>query len=260
MTNSLTAIQKIKTRVRLAKVLLRGVSFSCSLIVLALVASTFSIFNATRGLAQKNSFTPWAPNTPVWPQILVLCIAAVSLLFSIGVLYGYCRGGHKRAEKVAVYYTVFSVMVFIVTLVMWVVGAAVLQNSRNSSSNKDIWGWACNPGTRRDIYQDQVDYELICRMQVSICSIRDLTNKNIQSTNFLSRIGPLYAVSLRLSLKCLSSASTLWSSTASTPSASYANLWTCVTKHAPIFTSPICEASLPQIPRGFQSIIQGRHR
>ncbi|KAG5291305.1 MARVEL domain-containing protein [Histoplasma capsulatum G186AR] len=156
---------KIKTRVRLAKVLLRGVSFSCSLIVLALVASTFSIFNATRGLAQKNSFTPWAPNTPVWPQILVLCIAAVSLLFSIGVLYGYCRGGHKRAEKVAVYYTVFSVMVFIVTLVMWVVGAAVLQNSRNSSSNKDIWGWACNPGTRRDIYQDQVDYELICRMQ-----------------------------------------------------------------------------------------------
>ncbi|OJD11232.1 hypothetical protein AJ78_07959 [Emergomyces pasteurianus Ep9510] len=156
---------KIKTRVRVAKVLLRGVSFGCSLIILALVASTFAIFNATRSLAQKNSFTPWAPKTPLWPQILVLSIACVSLLFSLGIFYGYFRGGHKRAEKVAVYYTVFSVMFFIVTLVMWVVGAAILQNSRNSSSNKDIWGWACNPGTRRDLYKEQVDYELVCRMQ-----------------------------------------------------------------------------------------------
>ncbi|OJD25930.1 hypothetical protein ACJ73_02696 [Blastomyces percursus] len=156
---------KIKARVRLAKVMLRGVSFSCSLIILALVAASFTIFNATRGLAQKNSFSPWAPNTPLWPQILVLSIACVSLLFCIGVFYGYCRGGHKRAEKVAVYYTVFSVLFFIVVLVMWVVGAAVLQNSRNSTSNKDMWGWACNPGTRRELYKEQVDYELVCRMQ-----------------------------------------------------------------------------------------------
>ncbi|KKZ64730.1 hypothetical protein EMCG_09364 [[Emmonsia] crescens] len=151
---------KIKARVRLAKVMLRGVGFSCSLIILALVASSFAIFNATRSLAKKNSFTPWAPTTPLWPQILVLSIASISLLFCLGVFYGYFRGGHKRAEKVAVYYTVFSVMFFIVTLVMWVVGAAILQNSRNSTSNKDLWGWACNPGTRRDLYKQQVDYEL----------------------------------------------------------------------------------------------------
>ncbi|OAX77593.1 hypothetical protein ACJ72_08107 [Emergomyces africanus] len=109
---------KIKTRVRVAKMMLRGVSFSCSLIILALVASSFAVFNATRSLAQKNSFSAWAPNTPLWPQILILSIAAVSLVSCIAVFYGYVRGGHKRAEKVAVYYTVFSVMFFIVTLVI----------------------------------------------------------------------------------------------------------------------------------------------
>ncbi|EEH44867.2 uncharacterized protein PADG_01156 [Paracoccidioides brasiliensis Pb18] len=156
---------KIKTRVRLAKLMLRGVSFGCSLIILSLVATSFVIFNATKNLAQKNSFNAWAPNTPLWPQILILSIASISLLFCIGVFYGYFRGGHKRAEKVAVYYTVFSVMFFIVTLVMWVTGAAVLQNSKQSNGNKDIWSWACAEGPRREFYKNEVDYKLVCRMQ-----------------------------------------------------------------------------------------------
>ncbi|PGG96464.1 hypothetical protein AJ80_09826 [Polytolypa hystricis UAMH7299] len=156
---------KVKTRVRMAKMLLRGVNFSCSLIILALVASSLTIFNTTRNLASKNSFTPWATNTNPWAQILVLVIACISLLFCVGVFIGYCRGGHGRAEKVAVYYTVFAACFFVFSIVMWVVAAAVLQNSKNSGDDKDLWGWACKDSTRRKLYEDEVNYSLVCRMQ-----------------------------------------------------------------------------------------------
>jgi hypothetical protein len=36
------------------------------------------------------------------------------------VFWNYWRGGHKRAEKVAVYYTLFAVAFFIFSTVMWV--------------------------------------------------------------------------------------------------------------------------------------------
>ena len=94
--------QKIKTRVRMAKMVLRGVNFSCSLIVLSMVSTTFMIFNATKHLPPRNNLPAWSAKSNPWPQIVVLSIAAVSLLFSVIVIEAYCSGGHRRAEKVAV--------------------------------------------------------------------------------------------------------------------------------------------------------------
>jgi len=167
---------KVKTRVRLAKILLRGVNFGCSLIVLSLIATTFTIFNATKHLAPRGTFTPWAANTNPWPQILLLVIACVSLAFCIGVFYGYWRGGHRRAEKVAVYYTVFAVFFFIFSVVMWAVGAAILQNSKQTGNGKDLWGWSCKDNTRRQLFSDEVQYGLVCRMQdwTLVCAIIEI--------------------------------------------------------------------------------------
>lgn len=146
--------------------LLRGVNFACSLIVLALIGTSFSIFNATKSLTERNNLTPWAPKTNPWPQILVLVISCISLAFCIGVFYAYYKGGHRQAEKVSVYYTLFSVLFFIFSVIMWVVAAAVLQNSKDSGNNKDLWGWACVDNTRRTLFEQDVPYALVCRMQV----------------------------------------------------------------------------------------------
>jgi hypothetical protein len=56
---------------------------------------------------------------------------------------------------------------------MWAVTAALFQHSRNSSGNKDMWGWACVDNTRSQVYGDKVDYKLVCRLQnwVLICII-----------------------------------------------------------------------------------------
>ncbi|KAI0012101.1 hypothetical protein F4779DRAFT_101509 [Xylariaceae sp. FL0662B] len=155
----------LKTKVRMAKFALRGVSFSCSLIILSMLSSSFAIFHATKGLPPQNGLPPWASGTQTWPQILVLTVACVSLAICIFVFVGYCRGGHARAEKVGVYYTLFAVGWFIVSLIIWAISAGVLQFTRNNSGNQDMWGWSCVQNHRSDLFSEKIDYALVCRLQ-----------------------------------------------------------------------------------------------
>ncbi|EXJ79345.1 hypothetical protein A1O3_08847 [Capronia epimyces CBS 606.96] len=156
---------KVKKRVRIAKMVLRGVNFSCSLIVLAMLSTVLTIFHATKTLPPRNGLPAWAPKQQIWPQIVVLTIACISLLFSIIVVLAYCRGGHRRAEKVAVYYTMFAVGWFLFSIVMWLVGAGILHGSKASGGGTDLWGWSCKDNKRRQLFQDDVHYALVCRLQ-----------------------------------------------------------------------------------------------
>jgi hypothetical protein len=154
----------------MAKIFLRGINFACSLIVLSMLATVFAIFNATKNLAPRNGLFPWAQNTSTWPQIVLLVIACISLFMSVVILLAYTRGGHRRAEKVAAYYTVFAVGFFIFSIVMWAVGAAVFNQSKAQGNNKDMWGWSCVDNKRRHLFEDDVAYALSCRLQVTISS------------------------------------------------------------------------------------------
>ncbi|KAJ9162001.1 Hyphal anastamosis-8 protein [Coniochaeta hoffmannii] len=175
---------KVKTRVRLAKFALRGVNFSCSLIILAMLSTSFAIFNATKSLPPQNGVPAWASNTNAWPQKLVLAASCVSLAICVFVFVGYCRGGHRRAEKVGVYYTLFAVGWFILSMVMWALAAGILQSSRNNSKNQDVWGWSCVQNHRSDIFRDKVDYALVCRLQnwSLICIIIEIVVEVISIT------------------------------------------------------------------------------
>lgn len=161
----LTTSQKIKTRVRMAKMLLRGVNFSCSLIVLSMLSATFTIFNATKALPPRNNLPPWAVGQKIWPQITLLVIACISLFMSMLIFYAYWKGGHKRAEKAAVYYTAFAVAFFVFSIVMWGIGAGILQGSKTNGNNKDLWGWSCVNNPRKQLFENDVSYDLICRLQ-----------------------------------------------------------------------------------------------
>ncbi|KAJ6078733.1 hypothetical protein N7467_008486 [Penicillium canescens] len=156
---------RIKLRVRIAKVFLRFVSFGCSLIVLSLLAVTLTVFNATKSLPTRNNLPAWAAGTNPWAQYLLLGMACVSLVACLIVFWAYRKGGHKRAEKAAVYYTSFSIAFFAFNLIMWIVGAAIYQHSKATGDHKDMWGWSCAQNTREELYHNSVDYALLCRLQ-----------------------------------------------------------------------------------------------
>ena len=50
-------------------------------------------------------------------------------------------------------------------MVLWAVTAALFQHSRNSSDNKDMWGWSCVNNKRETVFEDKVSYQLVCRLQ-----------------------------------------------------------------------------------------------
>lgn len=152
----------------MAKIVLRFVNFSCSLIVLSMLAATFTIFNATKQLPQRSGLPAWANQQSTWPQILMLVIACVSLAMAVTILWTHWRSGHHRAEKVAVYYTVFAVGFFIFSIVMWAIGAAVLNTSKQNGNGQDMWGWSCKDNKRKTLFQEDVDYALVCRLQVRL--------------------------------------------------------------------------------------------
>jgi len=168
----------------MAKMALRGVNFSCSLIVLSMLSTTFSIFNATKAMPPRNKFPPWASGHQIWPQVTLLCIACVSLAMSLSIIFFYYRGGRRRAEKAAVYYTVFAIGTFVFSTVMWSIGAVILNESRKRSNSQDMWGWSCKDGARKTLFQQDVDYALICRLQSwsLICAIIEITVEVITIT------------------------------------------------------------------------------
>lgn len=165
----------------MAKMLLRGVNFSCSLIVLSMLASTFSIFNATKSIPPRNSLPPWAEGTNPWAQIVLLVIACISLALSVIIIASYWRGGHERAQKVAIYYTVFSVAFFVFSIIMWAIGAGILNGAKQNGNDKDLWGWSCKDNTRRQLFQNEVSYSLICRLQnwSLVCCIIEIVVETI---------------------------------------------------------------------------------
>lgn len=156
-------------------------NFSCSLIVLSLLATTLTIFHTTKHLPTRNSKPAWAPDTKPWPQYLLLSLACVSLFACLIVFWGYWKGGHKRAEKVAIYYSIFSVCFFGFSLIMWVVAAALYQNSKSNGGNQDLWGWSCVHNAREQFFHDAVDYALVCRLQVSVPDVP--THRSFALTN-----------------------------------------------------------------------------
>ena len=129
------------------------------------MSATFAIFNATKSLPERSGLPSWANGTNPWAQILVLCVSSVSLFFSILIFYAYARGGHKRAQKAAVYYTVFAVFFFAFSIVMWGISAGILHTAKATGNGQDLWGWACKDNKRRQLFEQEVSYALVCRLQ-----------------------------------------------------------------------------------------------
>lgn len=97
------------------------------------------------------------------------------------IFYAYWKGGHHRAQKVAVYYTVFAIGFFIFSIIMWGVGAGILQGAKAGGNGQDLWGWSCKENKRQQLFQADVSYNLICRLQnwSLLCAVIEIVVETI---------------------------------------------------------------------------------
>jgi hypothetical protein len=96
---------------------------------------------------------------------MLLVMSCISLFTAMIVFWYYWRVGFKRGEKVSIYYSIFSVAFFTFSTIMWIVGATIFEASKANGDQEDMWGWACNDNLRRELYSQEVNYSLVCRLQ-----------------------------------------------------------------------------------------------
>jgi hypothetical protein len=162
---------------------LRFVNFGCSLIVVTILSLTLFVFHATKSLPSRGGFPAWANGTNPWTQYLLLSVACISLFACLIVFWGYWKGGHKRAEKLTVYYQTIAVCFFMFSLVMWIVAAGLYQNQKANGKGQDLWGWSCKKNTRETLFHNDIDYALLCRLQVSWLNLADCMLQSFLGAN-----------------------------------------------------------------------------
>lgn len=92
-------------------------------------------------------------------------------------MYSYWSGGHNKAERVAMHATIFTFATFIVTICIWSASIGIMQGSRSNNNDKDLWGWSCKDNVRKQLFQDTVNYDLVCRQQdwVIVCAVIEIS-------------------------------------------------------------------------------------
>lgn len=60
-----------------------------------------------------------------------------------------------------------AVSSFIFIIVIWSVVGGITLTEKANGGGKDLWGWACKDNTRRKLFEEDVDYKLVCRQVVS---------------------------------------------------------------------------------------------
>ncbi|KAI7909506.1 hypothetical protein M9X92_011599 [Pyricularia oryzae] len=133
----------------MAKFRLRGVSFSCSLIVVAVMFTVLTMFDAAK-VHQGASHAQQHARL-----ILILTVSCLSVVICMFIFWPYCRGGYRKVEKVAVYHTLLTIGGFIVRIGL----------------DSDCCFFPTSAQQQRQqghTFEDDVDYSLLCRLQVGI--------------------------------------------------------------------------------------------
>ena len=159
---------KWKRTFRILTFISQGLSIIFSLIILAMMIYTFARFVATR-TDIKAGRRAWPKDSKVWPTIMLLVGAVITLVISIVTLLAYCwcfnrveRSWTFLISRLAVQVAVWFVITFLYRY----------EKSRNNV-NDDLWGWSCvnqSTATQR-AFMGSLNFGGLCDIQVRRRSI-----------------------------------------------------------------------------------------
>ncbi|KAI9714641.1 MAG: hypothetical protein M1812_006306 [Candelaria pacifica] len=167
MKNKDTKLKRLIRRIRL----ISRISALClSIAITALMIHTLLTFQKTRNTKRNTPSGPrtaWHADTKLWPTILCLCIASISLFLNLIIVLAYYRSV-KTANKANTISTVFTGGVVGFHIVYWGVAAALYKYAKDTDGvSNDLWGWSCSNAARtiQNEFRAEVDFDRICAVQ-----------------------------------------------------------------------------------------------
>ena len=169
-----TRDETLKKRVRLLRLISRVVSVIISGATLAPLAYTLIKYFQTRNqtiVVDGQDRTAWASGTQAWYTYVYFGVSTISFVFHAVILIAYCCGGVKKANKASTASSVWTGVLMVGHIVIWVISVAIYRYGKvpKDGRNTDLWGWTCS--TTANQIQSQVkniDYSKYCTAQVSL--------------------------------------------------------------------------------------------
>ncbi|KAI9861525.1 MAG: hypothetical protein M1824_002417 [Vezdaea acicularis] len=163
------ADQKLKKRVRIFKFLARSLTFILSIAITGNLAKVLGKYLATKGvlIGGRNA---WAKDTKLWPTIMLLVIAVISAFINSIIMLAYCWRSVKHANRASMISTLFTSVIFVVHIVIWIVTAALYKYGKDTHGvSNDLWGWTCSSKAFKiqPQFQKVVDFDQYCSIQTN---------------------------------------------------------------------------------------------
>jgi len=177
--------EKLKANIRRFRFVVRTLNLGCSIVVIALITSNFTVFNETR-FALNNSGNPlWgSEGVKTWPTTVLLCVACVSSFLSIIILLSYLKS-IRWANRLAVAHATISVAAGLFLLFFWALSVGIF-NVHDKSGTPDLWSHSCTQKTAGQ-NSSQVNWSQMCLEQswCSVCGILSIVFEVLILTTFL---------------------------------------------------------------------------
>ncbi|KAJ4324962.1 hypothetical protein N0V94_001016 [Neodidymelliopsis sp. IMI 364377] len=165
----------LKALIRRLRLISRILSFLISIGVLVPITMTLIEFlrtqNTYRTITHLDgttaSRTPWAHDSKVWPTWSYFAVAALSVFFNFVTLFSY-HFGVSKANTASQVTSVFSWIVMLGNLVVWIVAVGVYRGEKDKGGkSNDLWGWTCSAGARaiQKEFAGDVDFDKFCGVQ-----------------------------------------------------------------------------------------------
>jgi TRAP-type uncharacterized transport system fused permease subunit len=102
-------------------------------------------------------------------------VAGIAVLLNLVILVSYLLGGVKHANRAAIISSVFTWVVMVGNLVVWIVAASLYRTEKDKNGKSDdLWGWTCSAAARaiQKEFAQEVNFDRFCNVQVSRFWIR----------------------------------------------------------------------------------------
>ncbi|KAI9822386.1 MAG: hypothetical protein M1827_000105 [Pycnora praestabilis] len=155
---------KLKKHIRIFRVITRTGTAVLSAFMTVGTSMSFAKYMTTKDhiVDGRNA---WAKDTTIWPTLMLLAIAVVTLILNISILISYAHSikSANRADKV---YSYFIYMVYAAHIIAWVVCAGLY---RFEKTGHDLWGWSCSDAADKiqPVFQNEVNFNTLCNTQTS---------------------------------------------------------------------------------------------
>lgn len=139
------ADQRLKTRIRILKLISRVAALLLSLATLVPISMTLVKFLLTRNTyftVDGKERTAWAQDTITWYTYMYFGVSLLSFIFNLIVVIAYCCGVDK-ANKAASLSSWWTTSVMVGHVLVWIVSAALYRFGKEPVLGKfrDLWGW-----------------------------------------------------------------------------------------------------------------------